>query len=158
MTRDHELIFLEDIEVGLELVSEPRTVETDDIVAFAELSGDHNPLHLDPDAVADGSPFDAPVAHGLLVTSISSGQTTDADRWALNVYVEATRRFVAPVLAGDAIHTVSTVTEVRRSRSKPDRGIVTLDVRVVNQRGDEVQTGTDVVLVGARPSAERAEP
>ena len=63
---------LEDIEPGHELVSEPRTITARDIAAFAELTDDHNPLHFDPEAVPDGSPYDAPIAHGLLVASISS--------------------------------------------------------------------------------------
>jgi acyl dehydratase len=142
--------YLEDIEVGLELVSPARTITAGDIVAFAQLTGDHNPLHLEPAAVAGASPYDAPIAHGLLITSISSGQSTQADDWALGIYLEETRRFVAPVFAGDAIRTASTVTDVRRSRSKPDRGIVTMQVRVLNQRDELVQEGTDVVLVGAR--------
>jgi acyl dehydratase len=146
MTRIH----LEDIEVGLELASEPRTVTTGDIEAFAALTGDRNPLHADAAAVGDGSPYDAPIAHGLLVTSVSSGQPTSADDWALGIYLEESRRFVAPVFAGDAIRTTSSVIEVRRSRSRPDRGVVTLEVRVVNQRGEVVQKGVDVVLVGAR--------
>ncbi len=149
-----EPIFLEDIEVGLALASEPRTITAADVASFAELTHDHNPLHSDPTAVADGSPYVAPIVHGLLVTSISSGQPTPADDWALGIYLEESRRFVAPVYAGDAIRTRSTVTDVRRSRSKPDRGIVTMDVRVVNQRGEVVQTGVDVVLVGTRHGAD----
>ena len=143
-------LHLEDIEVGLELVSEARTITASDIAAFAELTGDHNPLHLDPAAVDGATPFDAPIAHGLLITSISSGQNTEADDWSLGIYLEEARRFVAPVYAGDAIRTTSTVTEVRRSRSKPDRGVVTLHVRVLNQRDEPVQEGTDTVLVGCR--------
>ena len=145
-------IHLEDIEVGSVLASPARTITPDDISTFASLTGDHNPLHSDPAAVAEGPPYDAPVAHGLLITSISSGQPTAADGWALGVYLEETRRFVAPVYAGDAIRTLSTVTDVRRSRSKPDCGVVTMDVRVVNQRDEVVQAGVDVVLVGARGS------
>ena len=144
-------IHLEDIEVGSVLASPARTITPDDISTFASLTGDHNPLHSDPAAVAEGPPYDAPVAHGLLITSISSGQPTAADGWALGVYLEETRRFVAPVYAGDAIRTLSTVTDVRRSRSKPDRGVVTMQVQVRNQRDEVVQTGIDVVLVGARP-------
>ncbi|HJR99135.1 MAG TPA: MaoC family dehydratase [Actinomycetota bacterium] len=143
-------VYLEDIEPGDELVSEPRTITAHDIDAFVELTGDDNPLHLDPAAVGAAAPYDAPIAHGLLVTSISSGQKTAGDDWALGVYLEETRRFVAPVFVGDAIRTVSTVTEVRRSRSRPGRGIVTMDVRLLNQRGEVVQDGTDVVMVAAR--------
>lgn len=143
-------LHLEDIEVGLELVSEARTITAADIEAFAELTGDYNPLHLDPVAVGAASPYDAPIAHGLLITSISSGQNTEADDWSLGIYLEESRRFVAPVYAGDAIRTISTVTDVRRSRSKPDRGVVTMQVRVLNQRDEPLQEGTDIVLVGAR--------
>jgi acyl dehydratase len=151
MTTRRARIFLDDIEVGLELASEPRTITAADLASFAELTGDHNPLHSDPTAVAEGSPYEAPIAHGLLVTSISSGQPTAADDWALGIYLEESRSFTAPVYAGDSIRTVSTVTEVRRSRSKPDRGVVTMRVRVLNQHGEVVQEGVDVVLVGARP-------
>ena len=143
-------VYLEDIHPGDELVSEPRTITARDIDAFVELTGDDDPLHLDPAAVGEASPYDAPIAHGLMVTSISSGQSTEADDWALGIYLEETRRFVAPVFVGDAIRTVSTVTDVRRSRSKPDRGVVTMRVRVLNQRDEMVQDGTDVVLVAAR--------
>ena len=143
-------IHLQDIEVGLELVSELRMITAADVAAFAELTGDHNPLHTDPSAVGEASPYDAPIAHGLLVASISSGQPTAADDWALGVYLEESRRFVAPVYAGDAIRTISIVTNVRRSRSKPDRGVITLDVRVLNQRDELVQEGVDTVLVGSR--------
>ncbi|MDQ3210387.1 MAG: MaoC family dehydratase [Actinomycetota bacterium] len=146
MSRTH----LEDIEVGLELVSDPRTITAADITAFADLTGDHNLLHTDPQAVGEASPYDAPIAHGLLVTSIASGQPTTADDWDLGIYLEESRRFLAPVYAGDEIRTISTVTDVRRSRSKPDRGVVTLQVRVLNQRDEVVQEGVDIVLVGAR--------
>ncbi len=86
--------------------------------------------------------------------SITSATPTEADDWSLNAYLEESRRFVAPVYPGDTIFTVTRVTEVRRSRSRPDRGIVTSVVDVLNQHGDIVQTGTDVVMVAARPSGE----
>ena len=148
-------IHLEDIEVGSVLESAARLVTAHDIAAFADLTGDRSPLHVDPAAVAEGSPYGAPIAHGLLVTSLSSGQKTAADDWALGIYLEESRTFTKPVYAGDSIRTISRVTDVRRSRSSPDRGIVRLDVRVVNQRDEAVQTGIDVVLVGARPGTLR---
>jgi acyl dehydratase len=58
------------------------------------------------------------------------------------------------VYPGDAIRTVTRVTEVRRSRSNPSRGVVTTEVEVVNQDGEVVQTGTDVVMVAARTGEE----
>jgi acyl dehydratase len=145
-------VYLEDLEVGHELVSASRIVTAEDIEAFSELSGDHNPLHLD-DEHARGAGFDGRIAHGLLVLSISSGLASDEDDWAIGAYLEESRRFVAPVLPGDEIHTVSRITDVRRSRSKPDRGIVTMHVETRTQRGEVVLEGTDVVLVGASGDA-----
>jgi 3-hydroxybutyryl-CoA dehydratase len=141
--------YLEDVSAGLRIDSERRVVTAADIDAFVELSGDRNPLHTD-DAYARDAGFAGRIAHGLLVLSIESGLASEADDWAIGTYLEETRRFVEPVLPGDEIHSVSEVTEVRRSRSKPDRGIVTLRVETRNQRDEVVLDGTDVIMVGAR--------
>ncbi|MGE5227725.1 MAG: MaoC family dehydratase [Planctomycetaceae bacterium] len=141
--------YLEDIAVGQTFASEPHAVTSDEIARFCDLSGDFNPLHTDDEA-ARAAGFRERIAHGLLVLSVTSGMPTEADDWALNAYLEESRRFVAPVYPGDAIRTVTRVSEVRRSRSDPGRGIVTTEVEVVNQDGEVVQTGTDVVMVAAR--------
>ena len=85
--------------------------------------------------------------------SIESGLSSEADEWAIGTYLEESRRFVEPVLPGDQIHSVSEVTGLRRSRSQPDRGIVTLRVETRNQRDEVVLEGTDVIMVGARGAA-----
>ncbi|MGZ4109406.1 MAG: MaoC family dehydratase [Actinomycetota bacterium] len=146
-------IHLEDIGEGHLFTSGSHVVTAAEIASFCELSGDFNPLHTDDDA-ARAAGFRERIAHGLLVLSIASGMPTEADGWALNAYLEESRRFVAPVYPGDTIHTVTRVTEVRRSRSRPHRGIVTTTVDVLNQHGDIVQTGTDVVMVAARSNGE----
>lgn len=141
--------YLEDLAEGQTIETERRVVSAADIDAFCELSGDRNPLHTDDDH-ARAAGFAGRIAHGMLVLSIASGLRSDEDDWAIGAYLEETRRFVEPVLPGDEIHSVSEITEVRRSRSKPDRGIVTLRVATRNQRDEVVLEGTDVVLVGAR--------
>jgi len=117
-----------------------------------ELSGDRNPLHTD-DGHARDAGFAGRIAHGLLVLSVESGLSSEADGWAMGAYLEETRRFVEPVFPGDEIRSVSEITEVRRSRSKPDRGLVTLRVETRNQRDEIVLEGTDVIMVGARRCA-----
>ncbi len=144
--------FLEDLTEGLRIQTERRVVSAADIDAFCELSGDRNPLHTD-DEHARAAGFAGRIAHGVLVLSIESGLASEADDWAIGAYLEETRRFVEPVLPGDEIHSVATITQTRRSRSKPDRGIVTLQVETRNQRDEVVLEGTDVIMVGARASA-----
>ena len=144
--------YLEDLAEGQKIETERRVVSAADIDAFCELSGDHNPLHTD-DEQARAAGFAGRIAHGLLVLSIATGLRSEEDDWAIGAYLEESRRFVEPVLPGDEIHSVSEITEVRRSRSKPDRGIVTLHVATRNQRDEIVLEGTDVVLVGARGEA-----
>ena len=144
--------YLQDLAEGQKIETERRVVSAADIDAFCELSGDHNPLHTD-DVHARAAGFAGRIAHGLLVLSIATGLRSEEDDWAIGAYLEESRRFVEPVLPGDEIHSVSEITEVRRSRSKPDRGIVTLHVATRNQRDEIVLEGTDVVLVGARSNA-----
>ena len=149
-------IYLEDIEVGQEVTTGRRTISEADIMAFCGVSGDFNPLHTDEIFVREETPFWGRIAHGLLVLSISSGLRSDLDGWHLIAYLEAQRRFLAPTYAGDTIHARCRVESVRRSRSRPETGIVTLSVEVVNHDGEVVQAGTYVVLVGARTSGEAA--
>jgi 3-hydroxybutyryl-CoA dehydratase len=144
--------YLEDLTEGLRIQTERRVVSAADIDAFCELSGDRNPLHTD-DEHARAAGFAGRIAHGVLVLSIESGLASDADDWAIGAYLEESRRFVEPVLPGDEIHSVATITQMRRSRSKPDRGIVTLHVETRNQRDEVVLEGTDVIMVGARGAA-----
>lgn len=148
-----ERVYLEDIEVGRSWESARRTVTEADIVNFCGLSGDFNALHTDDRFIREETPFRERIAHGLLVLSIASGLRSEADAWHTIAYLEEQRRFVAPTYAGDTISAFWRVESTRRSRSQPDRGIVTLSVEVRNQDGDVVQTGTDVLLVGARNNA-----
>ncbi|HEX6844501.1 MAG TPA: MaoC family dehydratase [Actinomycetota bacterium] len=144
--------YLEDIAEGLEIVTESHEVSAAEISSFCMVSGDHNPLHTD-DVFARSVGYRERIAHGLLIVSITSGLRSLSDDWALNAYLEETRRFRTPVYPGDEIHMVSIVTAVRRSNSDPTRGIVTLTIEVRNQDGDVVQDGTDIVMVGAREDA-----
>jgi acyl dehydratase len=143
-------IYLEEIEVGQAWDSARRTVTEADIVSFCGLSGDFNALHTDDRFIREETPFRERIAHGLLVLSIASGLRSDTDAWHVIAYLEEQRRFVAPVYAGDTISAHWRVESMRRSKSRPNTGIVTLSVEVRNQDDQVVQVGTDVLLVGAR--------
>lgn len=142
-------LYFGDLAVGTEFRSVGRTITEADIVAFAGLSGDHNPLHTDRQWVAAHTDYPAPIAHGLLVLSASSGlRTPGLDELHILAFLEVSRRMTAPTLPGDTITQVQTVRELRPSSSQEGRGVVTLDVSVARQDGTVVQSGTDVLLVG----------
>lgn len=145
-------VYLEDIEPGHEFVSARRTVTEADIAAFCGVSGDFNALHTDDLFVARETPFRGRIAHGLLVLAISSGLRSEVDDWVVIAYLEEQRRFVAPTYPGDTVEARFRIDSTRPSRSRPGTGIVTMTVEVVNDRGEVVQAGTDVMLVSARPA------
>jgi 3-hydroxybutyryl-CoA dehydratase len=146
------LVCLEDIAVGTRITTARRTITDADIVAFAGISGDFNALHMDDLFVEQMTPFPGRVAHGLLGVAIGSGLQSDLDRWYTLAYLEARRTFPKPIFAGDTIWAEYEVTDKRESRSRSDRGVVWLDVRLMNQDHAVTQEGVDVLLVGRRPS------
>ena len=143
--------YWDDFTVGEVLVTGRRTVEGGDVSRFAGLSGDFNPLHTD-EVFAKQTVFGARVAHGILTLAVSNGQQ-NLSGWfegtALALLGLDRVRFTAPVKFGDTIHTEMTVTQARAS-SKPDRGVVTFDVTVKNQRGEAVCTYETSVLMRRR--------
>jgi acyl dehydratase len=145
-------VFLDDIEVGTEYLSETRTIERSDIERFAHLSGDFNPLHVDEEWVRANTDFDRCIAHGLLMLAIGSGLKCEGlDDWFIQAYVAVERRMVGPTYPGDAVYAKSVVTDVRRSKSRPGSGVVTVEVSLVNQHRETLQVGVDTYLVGVRP-------
>ncbi len=144
--------YLEDPREGSEYLSATRTIRKEDITAFAGLSGDFSPLHTDDEWVRKNTPFSSRIAHGALIFSISQGlRTPIIDGIAVIAFLGFERTLVGPVYPGDTITARWTVSQVRRSRSSPDRGIACLQVAVVNQDGTIVQRGSDTYLAAARP-------
>jgi len=145
--------YLEDLREGGEYLSAARTISKEHITAFAALSGDFSPLHTDDEWVRQNTPFSGRIAHGALIFSMSQGLRTPAvDDIAVIAFLGFERTLAGPVYPGDTITARWTVSEVRRSRSSPDRGIARLQVAVVNQDGIVVQRGSDTYLAAARPT------
>lgn len=141
----------EEFRVGETFESARRTVEVADVLTFAGLSGDFNPLHTDAEFARAG-PFGERIAHGLLTLAISSGQQNLMGLFegtALAFLGMDRVRFTGPVRFGDTIHTEFTVKESRES-SKPDRGVVTFDMTVKNHKGESVLTYDATVLLRRR--------
>jgi acyl dehydratase len=145
--------YFEQFPVGETLVSGRRTVTEADVVAFAGLSGDFNPLHTD-EVFAQSTPFKGRIAHGLLVVAIFSGLVNQAGWFAGTTValLELTTKFVGAVRFGDTVQVVLETTSARET-SKPDRGTVTQKVTVKNQRDETVIEGQQVVMLRRRPAA-----
>jgi len=144
--------YFDDLEVGEEYESPGRTVTESDIVLFAGLSGDYNVLHTDAEFMKQ-SPFGERIAHGLLGLSIQAGLFTRATQaYATLALVGLRWRFKNPIKIGDTIRLRARVAS-KRETSQPDRGLITVERTVLNQRGEVVQEGETDLLVERRRTA-----
>jgi acyl dehydratase len=144
--------FFEDIEVGEEYESPGRTVTEADIVIFAGLSGDYNVLHTDAEFMKS-SIFGERIAHGLLGLAIQAGLFTRAAQpYATLAFLGLRWKFRGPIKIGDTIRVHGKVS-AKKETDKRDRGVVTVERRVLNQRGEVVQEGETDLLVERRAGA-----
>lgn len=117
-----------------------KTYSADDIRAFADASGDHNPVHLD-EAYAAGTVFGRPIAHGMLVAGLISAVLGTQLPGPGTIYLSQQMKFKAPVHIGDSIRADVEVIAIREG--KP---IATLRTNCYNQDGKLVIEGEAVVM------------
>jgi len=142
--------YFDEIELGEEYESPGRTVTEADIVMFAGLSGDYNVLHTDAEFMKQ-SIFGERIAHGLLCLAIQSGLFSRATApYATLAFGGLRWKFKVPVKIGDTIRLKAKVTG-KKDLSKPDRGLITLQRTVLNQRDEVVQQGETDLIVEKRP-------
>lgn len=144
-------LWFDDFVTGTVYEAGPRIVDDAAISAFAALSGDDNPLHLD-DARARATPLGGRVAHGLLGASVASGLVAQSrlTRGTLIALLGVSFDFVRPIRPGTEVRVRIRVGETR-STSKADRGLVVLEVELVDAAGDVLQRGKLTELVRRRP-------
>ena len=151
MTVTREALHYEDVEVGFRFETAARTVTEADLVLFAGLSGDFNPLHSDA-VFAEASIYGERIAQGVLTLALTTGlrqRTGLFDGTLMGLLEVRSWRFLKPVVIGDTIRAVNEVIELRET-SRPDRGVMTQRVDVLNQRGETVQQGELVALLRRR--------
>lgn len=123
-----------------------KTVTEADIAAFAGVSGDTNPIHLH-DGFARTTRFGQRIAHGMLSGSFISTVVGTKLPGPGAVYISQTMNFMAPVIIGDTITAVATITAIDEKRRR-----VTLKTQCLN--GDKVVIdGEAIVLVPRRDAA-----
>ncbi|MBN1486445.1 MAG: MaoC family dehydratase N-terminal domain-containing protein [Anaerolineae bacterium] len=145
--------YFEDLETGTSIETGTREITAADISTFAELSGDYNPLHTDEEFAAT-TPFGERIAHGLLVLSIATGLANSMgfSSGSVEAFTGLEWKYRGPVKIGDAIRVHL---EVLRKREMPGYagGLVTFNVKILNQRDETVQKGTWTLLVRSRQTA-----
>jgi len=145
-------LYFDDVEVGQEWESPGRTLTEADIVHFAGLSGDFNPIHMDHE-YARTTPFRRPIAHGLLTLALTSGLSVQCPPMrTLALVAIRDWQFREPVFIGDTLRVRSKVL-AKEPRGRGRRGLITWLRQIVNQHGQVVQEGVTVTLVEARPPA-----
>ena len=141
-------LYWEEWKIGAEFVTSARTITETDIINFAGISGDYNPLHIDEEFCRNPQ-FGTRIAHGPLVYSIATGLI-----FQLHLYDDTliaflgfdSLKFTKPVKIGDTIHARVEVIE-KRETSKSDRGIMKRLLQVLNQNNELVQEGVQAFLL-----------
>jgi 3-hydroxybutyryl-CoA dehydratase len=123
-----------------------RTVSEADIVAYAALSGDYNPIHLDREYAAK-TPFKARIAHGILSAGYISAVFGMQLPGPGSVYISQTLNFRAPVKIDDVV-----VTTVKLVELNPEKKRAKFET-VCSVDGKPVLTGEAVLMIPARPVA-----
>lgn len=134
--------YLSEFTVGETFTTLSRTVTETDVILFAGISGDQNPIHTDQ-TYAEKLPFGGRIAHGLLGASIATGLwgrmglVDGSAIAALDTYW----KFVGAIKIGDTVHCEVTVAEIKRSTKNPSRGVLNTAYKIINQDGQVCQTG-----------------
>jgi len=116
-----------------------RTITEDDILLFALVSGDHNPIHLDAE-YAEKTLFGKRIAHGFLIGSLISAVLGNEMPGPGSIYLGQTLKFLAPIHIGDTVTVTVKVVAIRE-----DKRILTLHTECTNQHGTLVLSGEATV-------------
>jgi acyl dehydratase len=148
-----DVLYFEELSLGQGWRSPARTVTETDVVNFAGMTGDYNPLHVDHEFAGRG-PFGRPVAHGLLGLAWVAGLGSTAPRPMTLAFVGISDwKFLKPVFVGDTLHVLTEVVSLDSEGRRT--GAVKWRRRLVNQEGEVVQEGYFETLVEKRRAQRR---
>ncbi|OQY43446.1 MAG: dehydratase [Anaerolineaceae bacterium 4572_78] len=143
-------LYFEEFELEQQIITPARTITETDIVSFAGLSGDYNPLHTDA-VFAESTPYEARIAHGMLALSIATGLVARQGfaEGTVLAFREVKWKFSSPIFIGDTIHLVVTVKGLK-PMPKLGGGLVTFQASLQNQHGKTVQRGEWRILMKSK--------
>ena len=144
-------LYFEDFNIGDEFVSSTRTFTETDLVLFGGMTGDFNLVHTDEE-FAKKTMYGTRVSYGLLGLSLGMGllQRLGILESTGMAYLEVTNwKFKGVIKIGDTIHSVSRVVD-KKETSKPDRGVINIEMSVMNHHGEEVQRGNHIMMVARK--------
>lgn len=146
-------LYLDDLERGQTFVSGSQALDEEQIKAFAK-EFDPQIFHLDGRA-AEGTLFGGLAASGWHTAAITMRLNVESGLPLANGIIGAGGEinWPNPTRPGDILHVESEVMDVAPSRSRPERGIVTIVSKTLNQRGDVLQILTAKLVVFRRPAA-----
>jgi acyl dehydratase len=144
-------LYLEDFAVGQRFISETHRIDSDQIKAFAQ-KFDPQPFHLD-EAAAQASFFQGLAASGWHTASITMSLLVKSGMPIAGGLIGAggELQWPRPTRPGDVLQVESEVLEVKPSRSRPERGMITVKSETRNQNGEVVQVLTSRMLVWRKP-------
>jgi acyl dehydratase len=137
--RPQVVVQFQDIALGTQWCTRERIVTASDILAFAALSGDFGPLHVDEDYRRRSSIYGTCVAHGVFGLAVMTGllRTIGMTEETLIALAGVRWSMRFPIVGGDALHLKALAT-AKRSMLRPDRGGIFLDASLLNQRAEVV--------------------
>ena len=144
-----EPLYFDQLKVGDNWRSRSRTITETDVMNFATLTGDFDPLHVDAEFAAK-SPYGQRVAHGLLGISYLAGLNSNSPAVHTVAFISITEwQFLKPVFFGDTVYGYAEILELRPNINR--RGQVTWRRTLFNQRDEAVQSGIVDTLVALSP-------
>lgn len=147
-------LFLDDLKVGQSWTGGPVAMTEADIIRFAR-EFDPQPMHIDPQAAAQGR-FGGLIASGWHVASVVMREFVDTAPFGatplLGLKIDDLQ-WRLPVRPGDRLTVKREIIDVARSRSKPDRGVVTMRMTITNQNGEVAMSFVNLIQIPARPES-----
>jgi acyl dehydratase len=143
--------FLEDFKVGeVYKHNDKKIITREDNNLFCQITMNHHPLHLDTE-FAESTIYKKIIVAGTFVASITVGlSVSDISGKAIaNLDYEKIIHH-APVFIGDTLQAETEILKVRKSRSKPDRGIIFVETRTFNQKNEKVLSLRRHILIPKR--------